>query len=263
MVKFQKCARALVLASLVATVSILAGCGSDQPQDVHIRGKLTLAGGGKLPAGASARISLVEHDATGSDNRIVAERTLHDLGKLPVNFNLAVGSELLGTGGQYGLSAQVLDKSGDVRWQTPVPQAVTPRTQQQPALLMLQANNAGMAGDFRHYRCDDNFRFDMAHDPKYAVLRMGKRQISLEASKDSGKKTAVYADDHDDQLIFGHDKITLKVDGASHMNCAVQQNNATATSPDSTEPQGSDTQNDAETSGNDMSQPSQPNASGS
>ncbi len=207
---------------MVVAVAILAGCGSDQPKDVHIRGRLALAGDGQLPDDASARISLVEHNAGGGENRIVAERTLHDLGKLPVNFNLSVGSDLLGTGGQYGLSAQVMDKGGDVRWETPVPQAVMPREQKQPALLMLQANNTGLAGDFRHYQCDDDFRFDMANNRKQAVLHMGKRQISLEAQKGGSAQTAVYADDHGDQLTFGHDKITLSVDGASHMNCVTQ-----------------------------------------
>ncbi|WP_158590777.1 YbaY family lipoprotein [Salinisphaera sp. LB1] len=213
----------------MATVAILAGCGSSQSQDVHIRGRLALAGDGKLPNHASARISLIEHDVGGGENRIVAERTLHDLGKLPVSFNISVGSALLGSGGQYGLSAQIMDKGGDVRWQTPVPQAVTPREQQKPALLMLQANDSGAGGDFRHYRCDDDFRFDMAHTPKQAILHMGKRQITLEAKKGSGAQAAVYADDHGDQLTFGHDKITLNIDGASHMNCVAQ--GETPTSP--------------------------------
>ncbi|MGN8157356.1 YbaY family lipoprotein [Salinisphaera sp. SWV1] len=207
---------------MMATVGILAGCGSSQPQDVHIRGRLALAGDGKLPNHASARISLIEHDVGGGENRIVAERTLHDLGKLPVSFNISVGSALLGSGGQYGLSAQIMDKGGDVRWQTPVPQAVTPREQRKPALLMLQANDSAAGGDFRHYRCDDDFRFDMTNTPKQAVLHMGKRQITLDARKDSGAHTAVYADDHGDQLTFGHDKITLNIDGASHMNCVAQ-----------------------------------------
>lgn len=224
MVTFQRSARALVVVSIWVTVVVLAGCGSNQPQDVQIRGQLALAGDGHLPAGASARVSLVEHDAGGGKNRIVAERTLHDLGKLPVNFNLKVGSELLGTGGQYGLSAQIMDKGGDVRWQTPVPQAIVPRQQSQPALLMLQANDTGMAGDFQQYRCADDFRFDMANNDKRAVLHMGQRQISLEAQKSGSAQTAVYADDHGDQLTFGHDKITLNVDGASHMDC--QANNA-------------------------------------
>lgn len=217
---------------MVAAVAIMAGCGSDQPKDVHIRGRLALAGNGQLPDHASARISLVEHNAGSGESRIVAERTLHDLGKLPVNFNLSVGSGLLGTGGQYGLSAQVMDKGGDVRWETPVPQAVTPRQQKQPALLMLQANDPGMAGDFQHYQCDDDFRFDMANNQKQAVLHMGKRQISLEAKKGGSAQTAIYADDHGDQLTFGHDKITLSVDGASHMNCVTQGDTSAAAGGD-------------------------------
>lgn len=218
---------------MLVTAAILGGCGSDQPQDVQIRGQLALAGDGRLPDGASARVSLVEHNSGGDENRIVAERTLHDLGKLPVSFNLSVGSELLGSGGQYGLSAQIMDKAGDVRWQTPVPQAVTPRQQSQPALLMLQANDTGLAGDFRHYRCDDDFRFDMANNDKRAVLHMGQRQVSLEAQKSGSAQTAVYADDHGDQLTFGHDKITLKVDGASHMNCQVHESSSTVAAGDS------------------------------
>lgn len=218
---------------MLATAAILGGCGSDQPRDVHIRGQLALAGGGRLPDGASARVSLVEHNAGGAENRIVAERTLHDLGKLPVSFNLSVGSALLGNGSQYGLSAQIMDKAGDVRWQTPVPQAVSPRQQVQPALLMLQANDTGLAGDFQHYRCDDDFRFDMASNDKHAVLHMGQRQVSLETRKKGSAQTAVYADDHGDQLTFGHDKITLKVDGVSHMNCAVHESGSSVTASDS------------------------------
>ncbi|MES1954681.1 YbaY family lipoprotein [Salinisphaera hydrothermalis] len=262
MVTFQRSARALVFVSIWATVAVLAGCGSDQPQDVQIQGQLALAGAGHLPDDASARVSLVEHDAGGDKNRIVAERTLHDLGKLPVSFNLKVGSELLGTGGQYGLSAQIMDKGGDVRWQTPVPQAIDPRQQSQPALLMLQANDTGMAGDFQHYRCADDFRFDMANNDKRAVLHMGQRQVSLEAKKSGSAQTAVYADDHGDQLTLGHDKITLNVDGASHMDCQTHSASATTAgggnqpTGSGSEGQPSDNQMSTVSGGESRSQPS-------
>ncbi|HET7313983.1 YbaY family lipoprotein [Salinisphaera sp.] len=219
MVTFRKHAQALAIVSMIAAMAMLAGCGSDQPTPVHIRGQLALAGGGRLPDNASARISLVGHDVASGDSRIVAERTLHDVGNLPVDFNIAVGSELLGTGGQYGLSAQIMDKNGDVRWETPIAQSVTPREQKQPVLLMLQADRAGASEDFHHYRCGDDFRFDMSNNKAHAVLHLGKRQISLAAQKSGNTQTAIYTDDHGDQLIFGHDKITLKVDGTSHMNC--------------------------------------------
>lgn len=213
---------------MIAVAAILAGCGSDSPKQVHVRGQLALAGNGKLPNEASARISLVEQATGGGKNRIVAERTLHDLGKLPVRFDLQIGSQLLGSGGQYGLSAQIMDSHGHVRWQTPVPQTVSPRQQNQPVLLMLQANETGMAGDFRHYRCGDDFHFDMASNQKQAVVHLGKRQISLVAKKNSSAQTGIYADDHGDQLTLGHNKITLTVDGATHMNCMPQGETSTA-----------------------------------
>lgn len=219
MEKFKKGAQALVFLSILSVVATLVGCGSDEPKQYDVQGQLALADGGQLPDDASARISLIENGSAGGENRIVAERTLHNLDKLPVHFDMKVGSELLGTGGQYGVSAQIMDGSGNVRWQTPLPQSVAPRQQNQPTKLMLQAYGAGMAGDFRQYRCDDGFRFEMASNSKQAVLHLGKRQVSLVPRKSGSAQTTVYANDHGDQLTFGHDKITLAVDGTSHMSC--------------------------------------------
>lgn len=219
MTLLEKTVRVFVYVTAIAAMAVFAGCGSDQPQTVHISGRMTLAGSGKLPDKASARISLIEHDVGGGNNRIVAERTLHDLGKLPVKFDFGVRSELLGTGGQYAISAQVMDKGGNVRWQTPLPQSVEPRAQQKPAQLTLQANETGMADNIRHYQCGDDFRFDMGRSDKQAVLHLGNRQISLAAQKSATAQTKIYADDHGDRLVFAQDKTTLKVDGTSHMNC--------------------------------------------
>lgn len=224
MVKLNSRFQGAAIVGLIAIVTMIAGCGSEQPTDVHVRGQITLAGGGQLPEDATARVSLIERAADSSDNRIVAERTLHDLGKLPVHFNLAIGRELLGSGGQYGLSAQVLNNSGNVAWQTPVPQAIEPADQKQPAVLMLQTNDFHAAGDFQKFRCADDFQFDMTRSDGQAILRMGKRQISLAAQSTGDASRAVYVDDHGDQLAFGHDKITLTMDDATHMDCSVVEN---------------------------------------
>lgn len=251
-----RCAPALIFLVLVLATVALAGCGSNKPEDVHIRGQITLAGEGELPNGASARISLIEHKNGDSENRIVAERTLHDLGKLPVHFNMAVGSELLGDGGDYGLSAQIMDQSGNVRWQTPVPQTLDPHKQSGPTLLMLQANENGMAAAFRHYRCNDDFRFDMAANKKQAVLHLGTRQISLATEKAGSGQGRIYADDHGDQLSVGHDKTTLAVDGESHMNCVVRGDTSTTQEgADSTPTDGTDDTTQSGQAGNQMTPP--------
>ncbi|WP_423824020.1 YbaY family lipoprotein [Salinisphaera sp. SPP-AMP-43] len=219
MVKLNSRLQGAATVGLIAIFAMLAGCGSDQTTDVHVRGQLTLAGQGQLPKDATARISLIEHAADSSDNRIVAERTLHDLGKLPVHFNLAIGRELLGSNGRYGLNAQVLNKGGNVAWETPVPQSIEPTDQAQPAMLVLQASDFHAVGDFQQFQCADEFQFDMTRSDGQAILRMGKRQISLTAQPTGDASRSIYTDDHGDELAFGHDKITLTMDDTTHMDC--------------------------------------------
>lgn len=233
MLNYRMKQRLLAGSMVLAVALLLTGCGSSQPKEVHIRGQLALAGDGHLPTHASARISLVEHATSAGDNRIVAERTLHELGKAPVSFNITVRRELLGNGGQFGLAAQVMDKSGDVRWETPVPQSVVPRHQGKPVLLMLQATAPSGAAGVARYQCGDGFRFELANNPKKAVLRMGTRQITLVAKKRRQARTALYADDHGDRLIMGHGKITLTVDGTTHPDCVGQARAAASRSGNS------------------------------
>ena len=109
---------------LLLLLVLLGGCGSDQPQPVKLMGELTYAGNAKIPAGSNARVSMVERSETGADKRIVAERSLHELGSKPIEFDISVDPSLLEGEGRYGLRAEITDGDGNVRWTTPEPLAI-------------------------------------------------------------------------------------------------------------------------------------------
>lgn len=210
-----------VVAAL-SLILVMAACSSGQKKDIDLKGQLTAANNGALPDDASARISLVQQQSRDGERRIVAERTLHDLGKLPIQFNLTIGQGLLSKDGRYGLSAEILDSKGDVSWQTPVPQAVQPFANNKTAtLLMLQKKTNTNDSALIAYACADQFVFTASSDSKQATVHLGRRQLSLTAKQSKHQKPISYIDDHDNSLVMGKKEIALTVDGTTHANCQV------------------------------------------
>lgn len=213
-----------VLAALSLSL-VIAACGSGQKEDIDLQGQLTTANDDALPDDASARISLVQQQGNDSKRSIVAERTLHDLGDLPIKFDLTIGRGLLHKDAQYGLRAEIRDAKGDVNWQTPVAQAVQPFAKdRQAALLMLQDKKSRAtdnASALIRYACDDQFQFTASDDGEHAKVRLGHRQLSLKAKQSQGQSAIRYVDDHGNSLLIDKDNSELTVDGTTHANCQV------------------------------------------
>ena len=211
------------------SVLVLAGCGSEQKDDIELRGQLTTSNGGDLPADATARISLVQQVGDDIERRIVAEQSIHQIGVPPIAFDLKVGRGLLSQDGRYGLSAEILDGEGGVVWQTPVPQTISPFADKQaPSLLMLQQSVDSGDTSFANYACADQFGFAASLEKKAALVHLGRRQISLTHSKAHNHDAARYADDHNNELTIGKNSAELSVDGATHTNCVVVPDTAPA-----------------------------------
>lgn len=231
------------LGRVIAALSlalVVAACSSGQKDNIELQGQLTAANNGSLPDDASARISLVQQPSDNGERRIVAERTLHDLGKQPIQFDLNVGRGLLNKDAQYGLSAEILDSSGNVSWQTPVAQAVQPFAKDKTTtLLMLQKKMTDVTDNdvaLISYVCADQFRFTASSDAKQAAVHLGHRQLSLQAKQTGkGQKTTSYVDDHGNSLRLKQKEIALTVDGTTHDDCQVapEKDNIQSESSDS------------------------------
>lgn len=212
-----------VFAALALSL-LIAACGSGQKEDIDLQGQLTTANDGALSETASARISLVQQRSNDSERRIVAERTLHDLGKRPIKFDLTIGRGLLQKDAQYGLSAEIHDSKGNVSWQTPVAQAVQPfADDRQAVLLMLQKKTDADHEAPITYSCAEQFEFTATNDTEQATVHLGRsRQLSLKAEPSGHQDTARYVDEHDNALLIGKkDNNKLSVDGTTHDNCQV------------------------------------------
>lgn len=198
--------------------ALVAACSSGQQDNIDLEGQLATANDGALPDNASARISLVQHMGENGERRIVAEQTLHKLGKQPISFDLTIGRALLTEEGQYGLNAEIVDSDGDIIWQTPVPQAVQPFAKNpQPALLMLQKNTVPSDDEVVAYVCADQFQFTASHDARQATIHLGRRQLSLEAKRGQ----SIFGDEHGNRLKIGAQHVELTIDGTQHANCQI------------------------------------------
>lgn len=207
---------------IIVFLAAVSGCGPDQSQPVKVQGQLQLAGNGQLPDHANARISFIEHNLDNGDNRIVAERTLHKVGELPIHFSLSIDPKLLGGSGQYEIAAQVIDKHGRVKWETPAPHVVSLHEDHSPILLVLQPSHSIIGLPFHKYYCADGFTFGVSVDKNQAILRMGKRQIKLESQTNAPRNRTspkVYSDTQGNNLSFTHSAATLRIDGVTHINC--------------------------------------------
>mgnify|MGYP001246647019 CR=1 FL=1 len=212
------------LAGGMATLALglsLAGCGSDTPEQIKLTGQLEArAEAGRIDAQTSARISLVEHSVSTDHDQIVAERTLHGIQRLPTDFTLRVGSALLDTANEYGLSAQLLNDDSEIIWQTNVPTAVDVFSPDKTIKLTLMPYRVAPEGPFVTYRCSDGFRFQLSHDAKGAVVRLGKRQISLHVAKSLTAGATRYVDAHNDEIVSENGVTSIYFDGISHHGCS-------------------------------------------
>lgn len=212
--------KTILSAGLLLSIAVLAGCGSSEPQNVTIKGELRTSDNAPVPKHASAHVSLVQHGDKPGERRIVAERSLHDLGKKPIHFTLTVGRALIKANGHFGLNAQILDSKGVVRWATPIPVEFNPLKTQKSVSLMLQATALKASDALKPYRCSDGFQFVAETTEAKAILRLANRRVVLEAhgsNADSHRQT--YADGHGNQFESAGADASLRLDGHSHNAC--------------------------------------------
>lgn len=208
--------------SIGCVLGLLAGCGPDQPPSITLEGQLTYAGDTKVPQDSNARISMVERGENGADKRIVAERSLHNIGQKPIGFDISVDRSLISGEGTYGLRAEIVDGSGEVRWATPKPHDIEPMDGAKPVTLKLEATAPPEQLTFEKYRCEDGFHLGAATADAQAVVRLGNRRLVLKAADEQGAKR--FSDDHGNELRIADDGVSLKIDGAEHRNCAIVTN---------------------------------------
>ena len=182
-------------------------------------GELTYAGNAKIPAGSNARVSMVERSETGADKRIVAERSLHELGSKPIEFDISVDPSLLEGEGRYGLRAEITDGDGNVRWTTPEPLAIDDISTDTSVTIELEATPQPQTPDFTQYRCEDGFHLAAATAGTRAILRLGNRRLELQPAGDNR-----YTDLHDNALTFREGGVRLVLDGTEHTDCRVVEN---------------------------------------
>ncbi len=211
----------------------LAGCGSDTPEQIKLTGQLEAkAEAPHLDEQTSARISLVEHSAASGQDQIVAERTVHGIQRLPTGFTMRVGSALLDTANEYGLSAQLLDDDSEIIWQTNAPVAVDVFSKDKTTRLTLMPYRVAPEGPFVTYRCSDGFQFQLSHDAKGAVVRLGKRQISLHVAKSLTADATRYVDAHNDEIVSENGMTSIYFDGISHHDCSAVSEESSVDSPE-------------------------------
>lgn len=208
---------AIMLVALAAIV--MGGCGSEAESDISIKGRLSLMNGGTIPDSASARISLITL-GNKDGRRIVAEQSVHDLGKPPIDFDLRIGKQLISAEEQYGLGAAILDADGQTLWRTDQTIRVQPWSFGSPILLDLNAvtREQVASGQGRNrYRCNDGFQFDARTDQHTATVRLGNRKFELTASNDARAPT--YTDAQHNRLRIKKNSATLQVDATTHAQC--------------------------------------------
>jgi uncharacterized lipoprotein YbaY len=201
----------------LALVGMLAACGDDENPTVTVSGDLQLAEQASIPAGSTARVSVFEHRDGGGDKRIVAERTLHELGKKPIAFELEIARNLINPQGEYGLRGEVTTGEGEVVLHSPEPIRFKPLTQEDAMRIRLEPVAQPTQLTFKKYRCEDGFHLSAATNDDEAVVRLGNRRLVL-AAEDDGQS---YADEHDNRLATTENGIDFRVDDAEHQSCEV------------------------------------------
>jgi uncharacterized lipoprotein YbaY len=217
MYKYHFLSKIELRAGLLLTALLLAACGGSDSRNVTFSGAVVPAGNGHIPKHASAHVSLVQQKGRANEKLIVAELSLHDLNKKPIHFTLTVRRGLIKNNGHYGLSAQILNANGRIRWATPVPVEVDPTDPPQAITLMLQAVGARSA--FKRYRCGDDFQFAAKANTKQAILQLGHRRVTLKPWQLGNGLPDIYVDRHGNRLEFTAFNTALKLDGQAHKYC--------------------------------------------
>ena len=224
---------AIAIAAALSTAIGVSGCGDSASGPVKLTGQLEAkAEAPHLDEQTSARISLVEHSAASGQDQIVAERTVHGIQRLPTGFTMRVGSALLDTANEYGLSAQLLDDDSEIIWQTNAPVAVDVFSKDKTTRLTLMPYRVAPEGPFVTYRCSDGFQFQLSHDAKGAVVRLGKRQISLHVAKSLTADATRYVDAHNDEIVSENGMTSIYFDGISHHDCSAVSEESSVDSPE-------------------------------
>ena len=198
----------------------LSGCGPNEDNQVLIKGRLDSSTGYKsVSANATAHVSLIQRHGELDNRRIVAERSLHDIGDLPVKFKIAIGKDLINDRGGYALEAEILGPDGVVRWSTL--KAVDVQPLKSPRSVTLALRSVGIMAHpvFVEYQCSDRFQFAARSQNRQAVLRIGNRRLMLSRSHASTGSLTSYADDHGNRLDVGSGTASLELDGHEHTEC--------------------------------------------
>ena len=223
----NKCRKLFLLAAMLGLVLAVAGCGAEKEQQITLAGKLTYPGDTKVPPESGARISMVEQGAAGGDKRIVAERSLHNIGQKPIDFDIVVDRGLINADGRYALRAEILDNQGDTRWTTKQPVTIKPLESGDPIQLALQPTAEREQLAFTKYRCEDGFHFGAATTEDKAVARLGNRRLALDAARND-ESSQLFRDSHGNELRVGETTTDFNVDGGAHENCQVVKDHTPA-----------------------------------
>ena len=204
----------------LCAILVITGCGQGEPTTVTVAGSIDLAGSQPLPEHANARISMFEHRDGGGDKRIVAERTLHDLGDKSITFTVDIERNLINPEGDYGLRGEILSQDGTILWQSKNATKVKPLEDTSEIHLELVPNATDADLTFEQFRCDDGFHLAAAIQDKRAVVRLGNRRLVMRATKREG----TFKGEHGNELMKNADMIEVQIDGSTHERCAVVAN---------------------------------------
>lgn len=204
-----------VTAAALLTLILIAGCDANDQSPITLKGEIEISGDDPLPAGVSARVSLSEQGDEGAEKRIVAERTLYDLGKRPIAFKLDVARNLLDPQTLYQISAELTAEDGEVLWRSSAPQRIKPLQHDQTVQLQVKQTEPNKQAQFQKYQCEDGFKLSAWKKRNQAVLRLGNRRLELDAIKKSQR----YVDAHENTLKVTKHGIEVDIDGAMHKNC--------------------------------------------
>lgn len=132
----QTCGKAVFVLILLLA---LAGCGTEKTRNITVNGWLTIPGNSQMFSGARAKVSIVEQRPNGLRGPILAERSLHDLRRVPVRFTIVVPRALIESDVHYLFEARILNASDEPLWVTRSPKALRLLEQKRPLTLYLSA----------------------------------------------------------------------------------------------------------------------------
>jgi uncharacterized lipoprotein YbaY len=204
----------------LCAILVITGCGQGEPTTVTVAGSIDLAGSQPLPEHATARISMFEHRDGGGDKRIVAERTLHDLGDKSIAFTVDIERNLINPEGDYGVRGEILSQDGTILWQSKNAKKVKPLENKSEIHLELVPNATDADLTFEQFRCEDGFHLAAAIQGERAVVRLGNRRLVMLATKREG----AFKGEHGNELVKNADMIEVQIDGSTHASCAVVAN---------------------------------------